>query len=94
MLRICRRRRLACLPVSLPLCSQTQVPLLVPGLNYPLETFVESLSDKGISDLIKVGHLLVPLGGDGGVSVDKAPAWLPVGVGTCTGEASQPPRPL
>ncbi|XP_024901903.1 Bardet-Biedl syndrome 1 protein isoform X2 [Pteropus alecto] len=31
-----------------------KVPLLVPGLNYPLETFVESLSDKGISDLIKV----------------------------------------
>uniref|UniRef100_A0A8C0R1I8 BBSome complex member BBS1 n=1 Tax=Canis lupus dingo TaxID=286419 RepID=A0A8C0R1I8_CANLU len=31
-----------------------KVPLLVPGLNYPLETFVESLSDKGISDIIKV----------------------------------------
>ncbi|XP_048952823.1 Bardet-Biedl syndrome 1 protein isoform X1 [Canis lupus dingo] len=30
-----------------------KVPLLVPGLNYPLETFVESLSDKGISDIIK-----------------------------------------
>lgn len=39
----------------LPLCPQTQVPLLVPGLSYPLETFVESLSDKGISDIIKVG---------------------------------------
>uniref|UniRef100_A0A8C4L5V1 Bardet-Biedl syndrome 1 n=1 Tax=Equus asinus TaxID=9793 RepID=A0A8C4L5V1_EQUAS len=36
-----------------------KVPLLVPGLNYPLETFVESLSDKGISDIIKVGHPLV-----------------------------------
>ncbi|XP_073869235.1 BBSome complex member BBS1 isoform X10 [Macaca fascicularis] len=31
-----------------------KVPLLVPGLNYPLETFVESLSNKGISDIIKV----------------------------------------
>ncbi|KAF6104503.1 hypothetical protein HJG60_011418 [Phyllostomus discolor] len=31
-----------------------KVPLLVPGLSYPLETFVESLSDKGISDVIKV----------------------------------------
>ncbi|XP_039100860.1 Bardet-Biedl syndrome 1 protein isoform X2 [Hyaena hyaena] len=31
-----------------------KVPLLVPGLSYPLETFVESLSDKGISDIIKV----------------------------------------
>lgn len=32
-----------------------QVPLLVPGLSYPLETFVESLSSKGISDMIKAG---------------------------------------
>uniref|UniRef100_A0A8C6GFT6 Bardet-Biedl syndrome 1 n=1 Tax=Mus spicilegus TaxID=10103 RepID=A0A8C6GFT6_MUSSI len=32
-----------------------KVPLLVPGLSYPLETFVESLSSKGISDMIKVG---------------------------------------
>lgn len=40
--------------ISFPLCRQTQVPLLVPGLSYPLETFVESLSDKGISDIIKV----------------------------------------
>ncbi|KAB0358083.1 hypothetical protein FD754_002239 [Muntiacus muntjak] len=31
-----------------------KVPLLVPGLNYPLETFVKSLTDKGISDIIKV----------------------------------------
>ncbi|XP_043934152.1 Bardet-Biedl syndrome 1 protein isoform X2 [Protopterus annectens] len=31
-----------------------KVPLLVPGLNYPLETYVECLSDKGISDVIKV----------------------------------------
>ncbi|XP_030074788.1 BBSome complex member BBS1 [Microcaecilia unicolor] len=31
-----------------------KVPLLVPGLNYPIETFVDCLSDKGISDLIKV----------------------------------------
>ncbi|KAM8816045.1 BBSome complex member BBS1 [Rhynchonycteris naso] len=31
-----------------------KVPLLVPGLSYPLETFVESLSDKGSSDMIKV----------------------------------------
>uniref|UniRef100_A0A2I3GR35 Bardet-Biedl syndrome 1 n=1 Tax=Nomascus leucogenys TaxID=61853 RepID=A0A2I3GR35_NOMLE len=39
-----------------------KVPLLVPGLNYPLETFVESLSNKGISDIIKVGPALVPHG--------------------------------
>ncbi|KAB0377008.1 hypothetical protein FD755_011452 [Muntiacus reevesi] len=31
-----------------------KVPLLVPGLNYPLETFVKSLTDKGTSDIIKV----------------------------------------
>uniref|UniRef100_A0A8C5LPC6 Bardet-Biedl syndrome 1 N-terminal domain-containing protein n=1 Tax=Leptobrachium leishanense TaxID=445787 RepID=A0A8C5LPC6_9ANUR len=31
-----------------------KVPLLVPGLNYPLETFVDFCSDKGISDIIKV----------------------------------------
>ncbi|KAJ7307401.1 hypothetical protein JRQ81_009417 [Phrynocephalus forsythii] len=31
-----------------------KVPLLVPGLNYPLGTFVECLSDQGISDIIKV----------------------------------------
>lgn len=33
--------------------------MLVPGLSYPLETFVESLSSKGISDMIKVGCSLV-----------------------------------
>ncbi|XP_058382306.1 Bardet-Biedl syndrome 1 protein isoform X3 [Diceros bicornis minor] len=37
-----------------PLKLHAVVPLLVPGLDYPLETFVESLSDKGISDIIKV----------------------------------------
>ncbi|XP_039625092.1 Bardet-Biedl syndrome 1 protein [Polypterus senegalus] len=31
-----------------------KIPLLVPGLNYPIDTFVECLSDKGISDVIKV----------------------------------------
>ncbi|KAM4524562.1 BBSome complex member BBS1 [Odontesthes bonariensis] len=31
-----------------------RVPLLVPGLIYPVETFVECTSDKGISDIIKV----------------------------------------
>ncbi|XP_067400215.1 Bardet-Biedl syndrome 1 protein isoform X2 [Emydura macquarii macquarii] len=31
-----------------------KAPMLVPGLNYPIETFVECLSDKGISDIIKV----------------------------------------
>uniref|UniRef100_A0A8C3III9 BBSome complex member BBS1 n=1 Tax=Chrysemys picta bellii TaxID=8478 RepID=A0A8C3III9_CHRPI len=31
-----------------------KTPMLVPGLNYPIETFVECLSDKGISDVIKV----------------------------------------
>lgn len=36
-------------------CPLNQVPLLVPGLSYPLETFVESLSDKGVTDVIKVG---------------------------------------
>ena len=28
--------------------------MLVPGLNYAFETFVECLSDKGVSDNIKV----------------------------------------
>ncbi len=28
--------------------------MLVPGLNYSFETLVECLSDKGISDVIKV----------------------------------------
>ncbi|KAG6939463.1 Bardet-Biedl syndrome 1, partial [Chelydra serpentina] len=31
-----------------------KAPMLVPGLNYPIETFVECLSNKGISDVIKV----------------------------------------
>ncbi|XP_041819004.1 Bardet-Biedl syndrome 1 protein [Chelmon rostratus] len=31
-----------------------RIPLLVPGLIYPVETFVECTSDKGISDVIKV----------------------------------------
>ncbi|KAM9302244.1 BBSome complex member BBS1 [Gastrophryne carolinensis] len=31
-----------------------KVPLLVPGLNYPIETFVDCRSDKSISDVIKV----------------------------------------
>ncbi|XP_022090954.1 Bardet-Biedl syndrome 1 protein-like isoform X2 [Acanthaster planci] len=31
-----------------------EVPMLVPGLNYSFETLVECLSDKGISDVIKV----------------------------------------
>ncbi|XP_069036466.1 Bardet-Biedl syndrome 1 protein isoform X1 [Lepisosteus oculatus] len=31
-----------------------KIPLLIPGLNYPIDTFVECLSDKGISDIIKV----------------------------------------
>ncbi|XP_056153450.1 Bardet-Biedl syndrome 1 protein [Lampris incognitus] len=31
-----------------------KIPLLVPGLIYPIETFVECTSDKGISDIIKV----------------------------------------
>ncbi|XP_058871933.1 Bardet-Biedl syndrome 1 protein homolog [Acipenser ruthenus] len=31
-----------------------KIPMLVPGLNYPIDTFVECLSDKGISDIIKV----------------------------------------
>ncbi|XP_005384452.1 PREDICTED: Bardet-Biedl syndrome 1 protein [Chinchilla lanigera] len=31
-----------------------KVPLLVPGLSYPLETVVQSLSSKGTSDIIRV----------------------------------------
>ncbi|XP_028989573.1 Bardet-Biedl syndrome 1 protein [Betta splendens] len=31
-----------------------RIPLLVPGLIYPIETFVECTSDRGISDIIKV----------------------------------------
>lgn len=31
-----------------------KIPLLVPGLIYPIETLVECTSDKGISDIIKV----------------------------------------
>ncbi|XP_024913404.1 BBSome complex member BBS1 isoform X1 [Cynoglossus semilaevis] len=31
-----------------------RIPLLVPGLIYPVETLVECTSDKGISDIIKV----------------------------------------
>ncbi|XP_072031464.1 BBSome complex member BBS1-like isoform X2 [Amphiura filiformis] len=34
--------------------TMIQVPMLVPGLNYSYETLVECLSDKGISDVIKV----------------------------------------
>ncbi|KAL3873186.1 hypothetical protein ACJMK2_036333 [Sinanodonta woodiana] len=30
------------------------VPMLVPGLNYSFETFIECLSDKGVSDNVKV----------------------------------------
>ncbi|XP_007431861.1 Bardet-Biedl syndrome 1 protein [Python bivittatus] len=31
-----------------------KAPMLIPGLNYPLATFVECLGDQGISDIIKV----------------------------------------
>ena len=31
-----------------------KLPMLVPGLDYAFETFVESVSDKGIADTIKV----------------------------------------
>lgn len=34
--------------------SYMRIPLLVPGLIYPIETFVECTSDRGISDIIKV----------------------------------------
>lgn len=34
--------------------SYMRIPLLVPGLVYPIETFVECTSDRGISDIIKV----------------------------------------
>lgn len=53
----------------------------MPGLNYPLETFVESLSDKGISDIIKVGRPLVLHGEDSESEVGKALRWLPGQVG-------------
>ncbi|XP_064623947.1 Bardet-Biedl syndrome 1 protein homolog isoform X2 [Lineus longissimus] len=33
---------------------QIPVPMLVPGLNYAFDTFLECLSDKGISDTLKV----------------------------------------
>ncbi|XP_072350908.1 BBSome complex member BBS1-like, partial [Scyliorhinus torazame] len=36
-----------------------KVPMLVPGLTYPIETFVQSLSEQGISDTIKVFVLRV-----------------------------------
>lgn len=53
--------------------------MLVPGLSYPLETFVESLSDKGISDIIKVSHPWGPVGEAVRVSVGKVPSWPPDG---------------
>ncbi|XP_021370593.1 Bardet-Biedl syndrome 1 protein-like [Mizuhopecten yessoensis] len=34
--------------------SLIQVPMLVPGLSYAFETFVECLNDKGVSDNLKV----------------------------------------
>lgn len=51
--------------IHLPLYSPVngfQVPMLVPGLNYAFETFLECLSDKGVSDNIKVKcyHLYFP----------------------------------
>ena len=33
--------------------------MLVPGLDYVFETFIQCLSDRGISDLIKVGLLII-----------------------------------
>ena len=33
----------------------TQVPMLVPGMNYSFESLVTCLSEKGISDNVKVG---------------------------------------
>lgn len=45
----------------------------MPGLSYPLETFVESLGDKGISDIIKVGRFLIPLGEDSGGECGQGP---------------------
>ncbi|KAK1881132.1 Bardet-Biedl syndrome 1 protein like [Dissostichus eleginoides] len=40
-----------------------RIPLLVPGVVYPVETFVECSSDKGISDIIKVfeAHINMPV---------------------------------
>lgn len=34
--------------------SFLKIPLLVPGLIYPVQTFVECMCDKGVSDIIKV----------------------------------------
>ena len=55
----------------------------MPGLSYPLETFVESLSDKGISDVIKVGRYWCCLGRTVGVNVDKAPGGSQIDQGGC-----------
>ena len=34
--------------------SALQIPLLIPGLNYAFETLINCISDKGISDKIRV----------------------------------------
>ena len=33
-----------------------QLPMLVPGLSYAFETYIECLNDKGISDTVKVRY--------------------------------------
>ena len=38
-------------------CVFVQIPMLVPGLDYVFETFIQCLSDRGISDLVKVRYL-------------------------------------
>ena len=37
---------------AMPVCLQ--IPMLVPGLDYTFETFIQCLSDRGISDVVKV----------------------------------------
>lgn len=61
--------------------------MLVPGLSYPLETFVESLSSKGVSDMIKVGPW-----GSSRMRVEKTVGpWAVMCVSIA--EASQPSHP-
>ncbi|XP_041037906.1 Bardet-Biedl syndrome 1 protein isoform X2 [Carcharodon carcharias] len=58
-----------------------KIPMLVPGLTYPIETFVQSLSDRGISDTIKVFVLRVGRG----VPLLTAHIHMPVSEGLVVG---------
>lgn len=54
---------------------------------------MKSLSDKGISDIIKVGRQLVLRQGRVRVNVDKALSGCQEGLGICTAEAPPPLGP-